>query len=305
MKYTYGVGIMTFGGAHRVEALLSSMISVNKAASLSLMKRRIVVEDPTPQESHHLDLVHVVNEFPEWELITLPEWSNAQGAARGVLENLNTDFVFLIEDDILGLGDPFHNIIGWIENAPDELITRTGAIQMSQFQAATELRSNGIFPITESFREVQEVFYDDPFDKWFRNPEKLHDHRIPTLGMNSHGQCSCINKKAYIEAGGYDSRWHAFDQVLSYRIWLNTSYLIYTVPTDPFYHCGGCAQAGDHFGIRAVEQGNRERCREIFGKYPEEIEKHLLGVINPQTLKWHPILGETYNKLMSQGIMGD
>ena len=288
MRFSYSVAIMSFAGAERAGYLIQT---INNLPIVHLMDRLIVVEDLCPVLEKHDEYLSMIGRFPGWELVSKKEWGNAQGTAQEAIKQCDSDFIFLLEDDQLAVGDPFSDIISFLDNCSPELADITGAVQLSHFQATTDLKDAGMFPPFEfggryiiedgvrrpNPKNVINVFYNDPLNTWFKGIKKLEDKNLPSLGMNAHGQGSLISKKAWVMCGGYDSRWHAFDQVLSYRIWMNTPYIIYSFPTDPFYHCGACAQCGDYYSHDVgASQGSEERCVEIFGMLPKDIETKIL-----------------------------
>ena len=61
---SYGIAVMTFNGAKRVEYLLRSF----RTADLTLFKKRIVVEDFCPNMQNHLDLAEIMEKYPDWNL---------------------------------------------------------------------------------------------------------------------------------------------------------------------------------------------------------------------------------------------
>jgi hypothetical protein len=281
---------MTFNGAKRVDYLLKSF----STADLSQIKEKIVVEDFCPNTKNHFDLCEIMEKYPDWKHIHLEKWGNSTGTAQKALENCETDWVFLLEDDQLSAGDPFKNIIRWLEFGED-IAEMTGAIYLTHYQAHPDLAKVGILPSDEL--EAREAFYNKPFDTWFTGEPIQLDARtttMPSLGITAHGQGSCIRRSVWQEVGGYDLRWHAFDQILSYKIWLLTDKIIYTFPTDPFYHLGAMSQP-KKFYPNAPYQGNRERCKEIFGAYPEEIESKIREkIVNKVAPIWQPKLENAY-----------
>lgn len=296
MRYTYGVFIRTFNGPHRVDALLRSM---KTCGSIGLMKRRLVIEDLSPILSHE-SLVEVMAKYSDWELVSCDGWVNMQGTAQRGFEECDTDFVFLVSDDTLMTGDPFKNVIKWLENCPQDVAEITGGIAPSTYQLTTDLVKAGYFPGDKLHSELQKIFYDDPFDTWFKDFQPIQFHSnivLPSVGGNVHGQAYCLNRKAWKEVGGYDQAWHGDDQDISYKIWLNTSRIIYSLPTDPILHCGAAAGAEAFHYKEAVSQGSSDRCIDLFGKDPVAMGRDIAKIIGERAVVWQEKMVIAFNSL--------
>jgi hypothetical protein len=186
--------------------------------------------------------------------------------------------MFLLEDDQVSTGDPFSDLMDFMNFSP-EIADATGAVCMNNKQSG----------------KVREEFYKD--NSWLKNFDATTTSNPPSLGMNAHGQCSLISKKAWKEFGGYDERWHGFDQCLSYKIWLSGKYIIWWFPNDPLIHCGACAQCADFYGKLGNYQGSSDRCIEIFGKEPRALEEELAVGINEVVVPvWQPKLKKAYEE---------
>ena len=313
MKYSYGVVICTFDGAERVGLLLESMA---KCKTLEKFSKKIVVEDKVPEEkreigldwypwkhtvneSHH-KLIPIMAEHPDWEWVSLRHWGNMQGCANEAIKACNTDFVWYISDDVLVAGDPFRHLLSWTENADKSLIDITGLISPKIYNSDELVRRKILKDQIPSLLQVE--FYDDPFNTWFKNPPDQLSVRltqIPHISGIVNGGSFIVKRDAWESVGGIHPDWDVLDQELSYSIYLETDRIIYSIPTDPLFHCGGCAQNGGFTEIRAESLFHRlgTRCVDIFGSTIEDVDKKVHDIAVARTELWQNKLLEDFFRI--------
>ena len=309
MKHTYGIAVPTFNGCHRVDVLLTCL---DKAPSTATVHRKIVVEDKMPDHmestANHAGLVAAVARHPGWELITLDKWSNMQGTAQKCMELCDTEFVFMISDDIACVGDPLRHFINYAENADNDIVEHIGGAALPIMHANTHLLNAGVFTFGTHWNTIQQ-FYADPLNTWLKDMQPIHyDTRwpqVPIISGQFNGAAFVLARKAWQEIGGFDLSWDVLDQYISYQIYFKTKYFILIINGDPFFHAGGCAQNGgwDELRARSKHAHSDERCREIFGDWIAETETRAREIAEKRQMEWgNTILKDFYKNLENSRI---
>ena len=311
MKYTYGLIICTFDGSDRVDTLLKS---IEKCPDLSKFSPKLIVEDFVPDtkrdialnwfkwqrtgKENHEALVEVQKRNPDWILYSMGTWSNMQGTAHRGISECNADFCWYMSDDIIIRGNPFKQVINWCENVSKDIIDNTAIINPKIYDREDLVRAGFLEDSIPS--QIQRKFYDNPFGTWVpAEPVQLKLGQMPSVSMNANGASFIVKKDAFNKVGGISTTWDVLDQSLSYKMYLNTDKIIYSLPTDPIYHCGGCAQNSGWKDIREAAAYNRkeDRCKEIFGMSLQEVDKKVYELAIARTQIWQEKISQEYMKL--------
>jgi hypothetical protein len=216
-------------------------------------------------------------------LSTSAEWVSIQGNANRAMKAIDADVVILMSDDVMGTPHAIDNMVYFWENNPG---IKLGGVLFSRLEAAHLVRDGYL----RSERDFYALDLNDvPPSNDCVEPKVIH---------SLHGSACAISKKLYNEVGGFAPSHWAFDEDISWQMWLNTDYICCIIPGYPMVHLGGASQpTNEHEDLRRADQ------RELAGKdwgipYPEINRKTIMAVEQKQ-VEYNAILkgAKTYRTI--------
>lgn len=227
---SFGVAIVTYNGAARVEALLGSAIR-----DLACVDQLVIAEDPCPYPLVHDQLLTLAAMYNA-ELVVGDTWGCMQGNATRAMRAMRTDVVALLSDDIILSPHCLSNVMSFWERYKKFPI---GAAQIPYWPNWTDAKRLGF--ITE-----QDQFFTTWRDWSWRIPSNPYwnGDGSPQLYINVHGSGFSLLREAWQAVGGFSPQTWSYDEDIAVRLWLGSQYVVTTIPGPPFMHYGGASQCG-------------------------------------------------------------
>ncbi len=227
---SFGVAIVTYNGPLRVSALLDSLRPNREAVD-----QIVIFEDPSyPEVSRRL--AALAKEHGVAHKVR-PEWGCMQGNAAFAMQNMDTDIVCLLSDDIL--------------LTPTCLADHRKVWERYWFYpiacAQIPYWGNWSDLINLGLTQTQDAFYSEWPNYIKRIPRnKFWDHDgYPRLYVNVHGSGFSLRRDVYRSVGGFSPQHWSYDEDIAARIWLKSPCVVVAVPGSPFVHFGGASQCGN------------------------------------------------------------
>jgi len=244
-RRTFSIGIVTFDGVKRVEALLKTLKKFAPVAwDTSLIKKIVVCEDPLPEwviPQPTIAYQKLCNAY-KVEFYKRDSWGCMQGNANFLMEKCDTDVVFILSDDILFSGDCITPMIYFWEKNPE---LKIGAVQFP-FWFAEQL-------INLKILDTKDDFYGIFLEKLLKEEIKIPRKAVweytgySRIYHSVHGTGFALDRNLYFKLGRFSEGHWSYDEDISAKIWINSDYFVCTLLGPPLLHYGGASQCSRYY----------------------------------------------------------